>query len=395
MNFTEFGLDQQLLEAISYMGFETATPIQEQAIPEIKKGSDIIGCAQTGTGKTAAFVLPILDKFIKNPSDKIKALIVVPTRELAIQIDEQIEGICYGTGISSLAIYGGGDGEDWTQQKRAFTDGVDIVIATPGKLIAHLNFDYVNFDNISHLVLDEADRMLDIGFHDDIMRILSHLPKRRQNLMFSATMPPKIRAFAKKILHKPFEINIAPSKPVDGVLQAAYLVYDAQKIQLIHDLIGDKPDYKSIIIFGSTKKNVSEIHRSLKRKKFNIEEMSSNIEQDEREEIMLRFRAKQTRILVATDVLSRGIDVKDINLVINYNVPRDAEDYVHRIGRTARAESTGVAITLINEEEMYDFQKIQKLIEKEILKLPPPENLGAGPSWKVTPPKKKFFRKKR
>ncbi len=383
MKFTEFGLNEELVEAISYMNFTDATPIQEQAIPIILAGNDLIGCAQTGTGKTAAFLLPVLDSIMKNKKEGIKVLIVVPTRELALQIDQQIEAISYGTDISHMPIYGGGDGADFVAQKKGLVRGADIVIATPGKLLSHLHMQYVIMDNLTHLILDEADRMLDIGFHDDILKILSFVPKDRQNLMFSATMPDKIRTFAKKILNNPKEINIAMSKPAEGVLQVAYLVYDRQKIELITHLIQDKPDYKSILIFSSTKKNVHEIVRALKRTGIAAEGMSSMLEQKDREKLMLKFRARKVRVLVATDVISRGIDIQDISLVINYHVPKDPEDYVHRVGRTARAESTGVAITFVNAKDMYSFDRIEKLIGIDIVKVQPPKELGPGPSWEL------------
>ena len=383
MKFAEFGLHDDILEAISFMGFDEATPVQEQTIPVIISGKDLIACAQTGTGKTAAFVLPVL-QFISEAGHKgTNTLVIVPTRELAIQIDQQVQGLSYMLNVSSIAIYGGGDGDDWGQQKIALTQGADIVIATPGKLLSHLNLGYVDFTQVKHLILDEADRMLDIGFHDDIMKIISFLPKIRQTLMFSATMPPKIRDFARKILDKPVEINLAMSKPAEGVLQAAYLVHENQKTGLINSLLANKPEYASILIFSSTKKKVVEIVRSLKKNHFSVEGISSDLEQSEREEVLLRFRAKNTRILVATDVMSRGIDIKDINLIINYDVPHDAEDYVHRVGRTARADATGVALTFINLDDMQRFQRIERLIETEVLKMPPPVELGEGPVWTV------------
>ena len=381
MKFTELGIHEHLLDAIAYMGFNEVTPIQEQAIPVILKGNDLIACAQTGTGKTAAYLLPILDLITNLPAGETTTLIIVPTRELAIQIDQQVQGIGYSIGINSIAIYGGGGGDDWGQQKIALTKGADIVVATPGKLISHLNLGYVKFDTIKFLILDEADRMLDIGFYDDIIKIISYLPKDRQTLMFSATMAPNIRALANKILKNPAEINIAISKPAEGVLQAAYLCYERQKVALITHLISENPDYNSILIFCSTKKKVNDIAKSLKRNKLEAEAISSDFEQEEREEVLLRFRSKNTRILVATDVLSRGIDIKEIHLVINFDVPGDCEDYVHRVGRTARADATGVALTLVNEDDMMKFQRIEQFIERQIFKIPMPEKFGAGPKW--------------
>ncbi|KJF44576.1 MULTISPECIES: DEAD/DEAH box helicase [Draconibacterium] len=388
MTFEELGINYDLLDAIEYMGFKNATPIQEQAIPIILEGSDLIACAQTGTGKTAAFLLPILDLIADLPGGETSTLIIVPTRELAMQIDQQVQGIGYTMGIHSIALYGGGDGDEWGQQKRALTKGADIIIATPGKLISHLNLGYVKFDKIEFLILDEADRMLDIGFYEDITKIISYLPKERQTLMFSATMAPKIRKLASEILNNPKEINIAMSKPAEGVLQAAYLIYDKQKGDLVAHLISENPDYSSVIIFCSTKRVTNELAKRLKKKGFDAEAISSDLEQRERENVLNGFRSRRIRILVATDVMSRGIDIKDINLVINYDVPGDAEDYVHRVGRTARADSTGVALTLVNEDDMYKFHRIEELIEREVFKIPLPEQFGEGPAWR-TPSKGK------
>ncbi len=392
MTFEELGIHDDLLDAIDYMGFKEATPIQEQAIPVILDGSDLIACAQTGTGKTAAFLLPILDLIADLPGGETSTLIVVPTRELAMQIDQQVQGIGYTMGIHSIALYGGRDGDEWGQQRTALTKGADIIVATPGKLISHLNLGYVKFDTIKFLILDEADRMLDIGFYDDLVKIISYLPKERQNLMFSATMAPKIRTLASQVLSDPKEINIAMSKPAEGVLQAAYLIYNKQKNGLVAHLISENPDYTSILIFCSTKRATTELARVLKRKKFAAEAISSDLEQSDRESVLLGFRSKRIRILVATDVMSRGIDVKDINLVVNYDVPNDAEDYVHRVGRTARAETTGVALTLVNEDDMYKFHQIEELIEREVFKIPMPDHLGVGPEWKA-PNKRKGNKK--
>jgi len=381
MDFNEFGLNEQLIEAISYMGFEKATPIQDKAIPVIMKGSDLIGCAQTGTGKTAAFILPILNKLGGKQDHKTRALIIVPTRELALQIDQQFNGFGYFTDISSIPIYGGGDGKEWEQERRSLTSGADVIVATPGKLIAHLAMGYVKFDDLEYLVLDEADRMLDIGFHDDIMKIITYLPKKRQTLMFSATMDPEIRKLASSILQKPEEVSIEIAKPPEGVLQAVYLAFDEQKAPLINNLIADKPECKSILIFCSTKAKVAQLARSLRGHNYTVAAISSDLKQIDREEVLGKFRAHQVRVLVATDVMSRGIDVKDINLVINYDAPQDAEDYVHRVGRTARAETTGIALTLVNREDMARLQKIEGLIGKKLMKIPLPAELGEGPEW--------------
>jgi ATP-dependent RNA helicase RhlE len=398
MYFSELNLNDQLLEAISYMGFEETTPVQELAIPKILAGKDLIACAQTGTGKTAAFILPVINRILDKSIQGINTLVIVPTRELAVQIDQQIQGLAYFAPVNSIAIYGGGDGLGFDVQRKALTSDTHIIVATPGKLLSHLNLGYVKCDNLEHLILDEADRMLDMGFLDDIRRIISFLPEKRQTLMFSATMPPNIRQLSKTILKNPEEINISLSKPAEGVLQASYLCYNTQKIPLIKSLIKDKPDYQSILIFCSTKKAVSDLARALKTDKYKVQDISSDLEQNKREEVLLDFKSRKTRILVATDVLSRGIDIKDIDLIINYDVPEDAEDYVHRVGRTARAKGTGVALTLVNPEDMFKVQKIEKLIENTILKLPVPPELGEGPEWKVTSfsgNKRKPFRNKK
>lgn len=401
MKFSDLNIHEQLKEAIAYMGFEHLTPIQEKAIPIVLEHKDLIACAQTGTGKTGAFVLPILNKLIDKNNKDTDTLILVPTRELAIQIEQQIQGLSYFISISSMAVYGGGDGKEWILQKDALMNGADIIVATPGKLLAHLQMGYVNFKKVKHLVLDEADRMLDMGFIDDIQQIISYLPKERQTLMFSATMPNSIKLLANKILKQPEEIILSISKPAEGVEQNAYLAYDAQKDNLLAHILNERKTYDSIIIFTSAKLKINEIVHSLSRSGFKAVGISSNLEQDRREQVLQDFRSKKIRILVATDVMSRGIDVKEINMVINYDVPHDAEDYVHRVGRTARASTKGEAITLINPRDMYKFAKIEKLIEKTIPKLVMPSEIGEAPAWnpekdksKPAGGKKRNFRKK-
>ena len=396
MRFEEFDLHDDILEAISYMGFEKASPIQEKAIPIILANKDLMAVAQTGTGKTAAFLLPILDNIGYSDEDSINTLIIVPTRELAIQIDQQIQGFSYFLPINSIAIYGGGDGNDWVQQSKALTQHTDIIVATPGKLISHLNVGNIKFDKLQHLILDEADRMLDMGFYDDIKRIVSYLPKNRQTLLFSATMPPKIKKLSQAILHNPEEIIIELSKPADRILQAAYLCHEPNKIALINYLLAQKDEYSSILVLTSTKIKVNNIFRGLKNKNYDVKGISFDLEQKNREEVLSNFRSKRTRILVATDVISRGIDIKDIEIIINYDVPNDAEDYVHRVGRTARAETDGVAITLISTDDMYKFRQIEKLIEREIIKMSVPPEIGESPVWNTNAqkPGKKWGSKK-
>jgi len=369
MTFNDFGLNESLIEAIDHMGFSEATSIQEQAIPPILKEQDLIACAQTGTGKTAAFVIPTLHHLAGEPSEDVKVLILCPTRELAIQIDQQIEGFSYFLPAHSMAIYGGGDGADFTQQKKALTQGSNIVVATPGKLISHLNLGYVKFDSVTRLILDEADRMLDMNFYDDIKKIITFLPNIRQTLMFSATMSPKIEKLARGILKSPKRITLELAKPVENVSQEVFKVEEPFKIELITKVISRYSSFESILVFTSTKKKVSKIVKGLKDKGEEAKGISSMLEQDERERILLKFKAKKLRILVATDVLSRGIDIKDINLVINFDVPNDAADYVHRIGRTARAKTSGVAITLASKADSYKMKRIEKLIARELDKL--------------------------
>lgn len=407
MKFTELNLEEGLLEAISYMGFENATPIQQQAIPLILENRDLIACAQTGTGKTGAFVLPILNKLVGNTKTETNTLIIVPTRELAIQIEQQIQGLSYFVSVSSLAVYGGGGGKDWQMEKDALEQGTDIIVATPGKLLSHLKLGYVKFDKVQHLVLDEADRMLDMGFIDDLKTIISYLPEKHQTLMFSATMANSIRSLANKILINPAEISLSISKPAAGVDQKVYLTHDDQKVKVVAHLLGERKDYDSIIVFTSTKSKVSEIVKSLRKSGFPAQGISSNLEQDMREEVLRGFRSKRIRILVATDVMSRGIDIKEINMVINYDVPHDAEDYVHRVGRTARANTKGEAVTLVNEKDMSRMRKIEELIESSVTKLNPPEEFGEGPVWREKSvhsgggnqrpfhKKKKFFKPKK
>jgi superfamily II DNA/RNA helicase len=375
--FNELGLGEELLQGLDAMGFKKATPIQEQAIPVILNKGDLIACAQTGTGKTAAFTLPVLQRLMENRRDdnSIRGLIIVPTRELALQIDQSVMGLSYFADVSSFALYGGGDGADFNQQKQALSMGTDLVIATPGKLISHLNMGYMNLKNLEFLILDEADRMLDMGFVDDLMRIVSFLPKERQNLMFSATMPKKIRELAKSILTDPKEITLALSKPAEGVIQVAYLVYPDDKQKLVTKLL-DKEGLEGVLIFSRTKNSVKQIARKLRSTPHHIEEMHSDLEQSEREEVMRKFKAKKVQVLVATDIVSRGIDVKELKLVINFDVPDEAEDYVHRVGRTARADSTGMAITFVSPDEQRKFSRIEALIGNEIMKQPVPEDVG-------------------
>lgn len=391
MDFSSFHFHESLAESLEASGYQKPTPIQEKAIPIILEGKDIIASAQTGTGKTAAFLLPILHKLLseeKNDTD-VHALILVPTRELAIQISSHLDGLTYFTSLSSIAVYGGGDGGSFVQEKQALSKGVDIVVATPGKLISHLNMGYVKMKELKFLVLDEADRMLDMGFHDDIMKIISHLPTKRQTILFSATMPPKMMQLAKTILINPSEVSIALSKPPESIKQQVYLVYDIQKIPLIQHILGVQP-YKSVLIFCSRKQTVKQLTAQLQKRKYNANEIHSDLDQTQRENVLLDFASKRLPILVATDILSRGIDIDQIELVINYDVPPDGEDYVHRIGRTARAETKGAAITLVNQDDYHKLKRIEKLISKEIEKVAIPSDIGETPNFNSSSSSKKW-----
>lgn len=390
MTFDDFDFEYELLDGLNAMGFDEPTPIQAQAIPVILDNKDLIACAQTGTGKTAAYLLPILNKIIIAPDEirHLNTLVLAPTRELAIQIDQQIEGLGYFMGVSSIAIYGGGDGAAWSQQRRALADGGNVIIATPGRLIALLQMGEINFKHLQHLILDEADRMLDMGFYDDIIKIISYLPSQRQTLLFSATMPPKIRTLAKTILQNPEQISIAVAKPAEGILQQIYLAYDAQKIPLLKHILKEG-SYESIIIFASTKENVKKLNEELRKAKVKAKAFHSDLEQKEREEILREFKSRALPILIGTDILSRGIDVEGIDLVVNFDAPHDPEDYIHRIGRTARAATTGTAVTFINEKDQKKLAAIERLIGKELPKLALPASLGDAPVYKPASPNKK------
>ena len=383
MKFSELNLNDQVLDALDAMRFEECTPIQEKSIPLLLEGRDLIAVAQTGTGKTAAYLLPILNKLSEGgyPSDAINCIVMAPTRELAQQIDQQMEGFSYFMPVSSVAVYGGNDGILFEQQKKGLTLGADVVIATPGRLIAHLSLGYVDLSHVSFFILDEADRMLDMGFYDDIMQIVSYLPKERQTIMFSATMPAKIQQLAQNILHDPAEVKLAVSKPADKIVQAAYICHEGQKLGIIQSLFAEQVPER-VIIFASSKLKVKEVTKALKRMNLNVGEMHSDLEQAEREDVMYRFKSGQINILVGTDIVARGIDIDDIRLVINYDVPHDNEDYVHRIGRTARANNDGVALTFVNEQEQGKFHNIEKFLEKDIYKIPLPEELGPAPEYK-------------
>jgi ATP-dependent RNA helicase RhlE len=402
LDFKDFNFNPDLFEGLQAMGFRNATPVQQEAIPLILSKKDLIACAQTGTGKTGAYLLPIMNMIASTEDRHNNTLILAPTRELAQQIDLQVEALSYFTNISSLTVYGGGDGIAYEQQKRSMREGVDIIIATPGRLISHLSSGILKLDQLQHLVLDEADRMLDMGFYDDIMKIVSYLPQKRQTVMFSATMPPKIRKLAGSLLNHPEQISLAISKPAEGISQQVYLIGDEQKVPLLTSILKNG-DYKSIIVFASTKEKVKNLGKVFRNLGLKAEAFHSDLGQSERESILLKFKNKQLPIIIGTDVLSRGIDVEGIDLVINFDAPHDAEDYVHRIGRTARAASKGTAITLVNNRDKRKLVNIEKLIEKEIERMPLPEHLGVAPAEGTVEPsrarpahtdKRKFWKKK-
>ena len=386
MRFEDFDLNPSVLDALDSMGFEECTPIQEQAIPVVLAGRDLIGIAQTGTGKTAAYLLPVISRLYDDnaPTDSINCVVMAPTRELAQQIDHQVEGFGYYLDLSSLPIYGGTDGVTYAQQQRGLKEGADIVIATPGRLLAHLQMGYVDLSKVKYFILDEADRMLDMGFYDDIMKVVGHLPEDRVTLLFSATMPPKIRKLASNVLKNPQEIRLAPSRPADNIEQAAILCDECIKNRILTHLFTTYPT-KRVIVFASSKIKCRELARELKKLKLNAAEIHSDLDQAERDKVMLDFRAGNIDILVATDIVSRGIDIDDITMVVNYDVPREAEDYVHRIGRTARAGAEGRAVTLVSKSDQRFFGRIEHFLRKEVPKLNLPEEFGPTPQYNPNP----------
>lgn len=382
MKFEELDLNYDVLDALDAMNFSECTPIQEHAIPIALEGRDLLAVAQTGTGKTAAYLLPVISQLsdYEHPEDAVNCVVMAPTRELAQQIDRQMEGFSYFLPISSVAIYGGTDGKEFGRQQRGLKLGADVVIATPGRLLAHLSMGYVDLSKVSYFILDEADRMLDMGFYDDIMQIARQLPAERQTLMFSATMPPKIQQLARSILHNPAEIKIAVSRPTDKIDQSAFVCYEPQKIEILKHLFKNVHSHR-VIVFASSKLKVKELCRELRRSKLKIGEMHSDLEQKERDDVMLDFRAGKIDILVATDIVARGIDIDDISMVVNYDVPREPEDYVHRIGRTARAGTDGKAVTFVSAEEQWKFGVIEKFLEYEVRKDLVPQELGEVPEY--------------
>ena len=382
MDFYDLDLNDDVLDALDAMNFTTCTPIQEHTIPPLLEGRDLIGVAQTGTGKTAAYLLPILSMISDGgyPDDAINCVIMSPTRELAQQIDQAMEGFSYYVPVSSVAVYGGNDGIRYEQERRGLSLGADVVIATPGRLISHISLGNVDLSRTSFFILDEADRMLDMGFYDDIMQIAKQLPENRQTIMFSATMPDKIQKLASSILRDPVEVRLAVNKPAEKIVQTAYICYETQKLGIIKSLFRDtKPE--RVIIFSSKKAKVKEIAAAFKRMKLNVGEMHSDLDQAQRDVVMREFKSGRIDILVATDIVSRGIDIDDIRLVINYDAPRDCEDYVHRIGRTARAGAEGCAITFVAVDDQSRFAAIEEFIGREVHKLPVPEELGEAPEY--------------
>lgn len=378
--FDVFNFSEELLDGLYTMGYDEPTPIQKSVIPVILEGKDVLACAQTGTGKTAAYILPTLEGISKSKTPHTSVLILAPTRELAVQIDQAFQGFAYYTHASSIAVYGGNDGFSFDREKKALMEGTSAIIATPGRLLSHLKLGYVKMDQLETLILDEADKMLDMGFYEDIMTINQFLPIKKQILLFSATMPVKIRPLAKKLLQNPVEINIAVSKPAAGVDQKAYVVFDDQKNNLIVDILASR-EITSTLIFASTKIAVKTLEKELQKRNLPAAAIHSDLTQENRESVLLNFKNRKTPILIATDILSRGIDIDNIGIVINYDVPGDAEDYVHRVGRTARAETTGEAITFISPKDQARFVQIEEFIEMVIPKIPLPESLGKAPEW--------------
>lgn len=385
MRFEDILTNDDVLDGLWDMHFDECTPIQEQAIPVIMEGRDLLACAQTGTGKTAAYLLPVINMLADGgyPDDAINCVVMAPTRELAQQIDRQLQGFAYFMPVSGMAIYGGTDGYAYEQQRKSLKMGADVVIATPGRLLAHLSMGYVDLSKVSFFILDEADRMLDMGFYDDIMQIVARLPKERQTLLFSATMPPKIQQMASKILKDPIEVKLAVSKPAEKIKQSAYICYEPQKLLILKKIFNENTPQR-VIVFSSSKLKVKNLARELRSKNIKIAEMHSDLDQDKRDDVMLDFKAGKIQVIVATDILARGIDVDDIEMVVNYDVPREAEDYVHRIGRTARANRDGRAVTFVSPEEMGKLKRIERLLENEIPKEEIPAEFGEAPVLKNT-----------
>lgn len=380
MKFEDILTNDDVLDGLWDMHFDECTPIQEQAIPVIMEGRDLLACAQTGTGKTAAYLLPVINMLADGgyPEDAINCVVMAPTRELAQQIDRQLQGFAYFMPVSGMAIYGGTDGHTYDQQRRSLKMGADVVIATPGRLLAHLSMGYVDLSKVSFFILDEADRMLDMGFYDDIMQIVARLPKERQTLLFSATMPPKIQQMANAILKNPAEVKLAVSKPAEKIQQSAYICYEPQKMPILKKIFDETPPQK-VIVFSSSKQKVKNLARELRGKNIKVAEMHSDLDQSKRDDVILDFKAGKIHVIVATDILARGIDIDDIEMVVNYDVPREAEDYVHRIGRTARANRDGRAVTFVSPEEIGKLKRIERLLEKEVPKEKVPTEFGEAP----------------
>lgn len=394
MRFDELSLSDDILDALDAMHFEECTPIQEQSIDLILEGRDLIACAQTGTGKTAAYLLPVIDLLADTEATpKVKCVIMVPTHELAQQIDRQMEGFAYYIPVSSLAIHGGNDGKEFARQQHALRQGADMVIATPGRLLAHMKMGYVDLSEVRYFILDEADRMLDMGFSEDIMRIVAELPKDRQTLMFSATMPKKIQQLAATILTDPAEVKIAVSKPAERIDQSAFICHEGQKEALLKYLFSQGHN-KRVIVFSSSKQKVKELTQAIRKAHWKAAEMHSDLDQKAREEVMLGFRAGRIDIVIATDIIARGIDIDDIAMVVNYDVPREAEDYVHRVGRTARANTDGIAVTFVSERDQSRFGFIERFLGKEVRKAEMPAEIGQGPTYHPENKERSFKRKR-
>lgn len=392
MKFEDILSNENLLDAVYDMRYETCTPIQEKSIPYALKGADILAVAQTGTGKTAAYLLPVIEQLIEDnyPQDRVNCVIMAPTRELAQQIDQQLQGLSYYLPITSMPIYGGTDGQTYTQQRISLKTGADIIIATPGRLLSHINLGHVDLSKVSFFILDEADRMLDMGFLEDILKIISQLPKDRQTMMFSATLPDNIKTLASKILRDPVEIQIEVSKPAEKIKQEAYLCYEENKLTLLKKLFKLRKPEKAIV-FASSKQKVKDLFQSLSKKPYKVAEMHSDLNQKERDNVMLDFKAGKINVIIATDIISRGIDIDNIETIINYDVPHEAEEYVHRIGRTARADKEGEGVTFISEKEIGKFNSVEKKLGIEVFKAPLPEGIPAGPEYILNKKKKKKY----
>ncbi|GAA5520929.1 DEAD-box ATP-dependent RNA helicase CshA [Fodinibius salicampi] len=376
LSFEQFTLNEKLSLGLQDLNYTDPTPIQEECIPLILNGRDVIGAAQTGTGKTGAFVIPLIQRIMENPSEHTQALILSPTRELAQQIEEQIFALGYHTGVSSATVTGG---SDYGTQVKAIRAGVDIIVATPGRLIDQMKVLDLDFSHLNYLVLDEADRMLDMGFLPDVMKIVKKLPEERQTMLFSATMVEEVQKVVDQVMKNPAEVEFEVSKPAESVDQQIYFVHPKQKLKLFEKLF-DADKYETAIVFCATKRGTDEVERMLKKRGVDAVSMHGDRDQKERNEALRLFKNRSHPVMVATDVLSRGIDIDDVSLIVNFDVPNNPEDYIHRIGRTGRYDKSGTAITFVSNKDKKYYHSIKEVVgdQLSVKELPEEKNESQG-----------------